>query len=713
VTEEQLDRLRRWSQSLSASGGERAAAGRTIATLVDRVERLRSGEYVVWEPGAVSDARRLARRLSSSDGPPARRSAARAIRMLLDESERLAAEVRPLVGLGARTNGSVNGDGPETPWDRALALTHFFEAETDEEEVDVDLDERPPPAELLERREAASRPRVASARPPGPPEEPSPDEELPDWGKYRRVVLGVGSMAVVVGLAVFGPRLAAPDMSTDGPRTDQIGAADASTLAFSVTTKDPKSVRWSVDGRPVRRGVRAAFSTSRFELRPLEDGEHTVRAEAPGPIPGSDASHEWHLTIDRTPPEIDLAPQSGVASRGKPVTVAGSVDPGVEVEVAGKPVPTDGGRFSTSMPAPTAPTISVLATDPFGNTARKRVPVNLVPRVPPAPVRAVHVTFYAWRNPELRAPILRMAAAGKIDAVELDLKDEAGDVGWDADIPYGRQIGAVKDIYDLPAAVRMLHARGVRVIGRLVCFRDPVLASAAWRARHRAQVIQTPDGQPYAGYGGFTNFANPVVRRYNIDVARAAVAAGVDEILYDYVRRPDGPRSSMVFPGLKKHEDRAIASFLRETRQALPDRVYLGASVFGVAATRPQEVAQNIPLMARELDYVAPMVYPSHWSPDEYAVADPNAQPYEIVRASITDFRNRVRGTGARTVPWLQDFSLGVPYGPDEVRAQIDAAADAGAPEFILWDPNVTYTENALADHEPEPPLPTVTTLGE
>lgn len=66
-------------------------------------------------------------------------------------------------------------------------------------------------------------------------------------------------------------------------------------------------------------------------------------------------------------------------------------------------------------------------------------------------------------------------------------------------------------------------------------------------------------------------------------------------------------------------------------------------------------------------------------------------------RARVGARLRLVRGTGARIVPWLQDFTLGVDYGPDEVRAQIDAAAKAGAPEFILWHPLVTHTADALA----------------
>src|SRR4029078_746831 len=129
----------------------------------------------------------------------------------------------------------------------------------------------------------------------------------------------------------------------------------------------------------------------------------------------------------------------------------------------------------------------------------------------------------------------------------------------------------------------------------------------------------------------------------------AAAKTGVDDILYDYVRRPDGPLSTMAFPGLRGAPEGSIASFLAEPRAALtPYKTYLGASVFGVAATRPEEVAQDIPMMASHLDYVAPMVYPSHWGPGEYGVADPNAQPYDIVQRSLGYFQRDRPGSRPR-----------------------------------------------------------------
>jgi peptidoglycan/xylan/chitin deacetylase (PgdA/CDA1 family) len=66
------------------------------------------------------------------------------------------------------------------------------------------------------------------------------------------------------------------------------------------------------------------------------------------------------------------------------------------------------------------------------------------------------------------------------------------------------------------------------------------------------------------------------------------------------------------------------------------------------------------------------------------------------VRASTKDFVRQVRGSGARIVNWLQDFSYGRDYSAKEVRAQIDASRDAGVDDFILWDAAVEYTPDAL-----------------
>jgi hypothetical protein len=517
--------------------------------------------------------------------------------------------------------------------------------------------------------------------------------------------LVVGAAAVVACLAAGGVMAArvvsTPSLKVTGPSNGTlVGPNQNGRIAFTAAGGATllRRERWRLDGRDVTRFVQRQGARAVFRPGSLNEGGHEVSVTAGGGFLGASASTHLDFTVDLSPPLLDVpGPLHTLAWR--PLSVSGRTDPGSRVSVAGRvAVVDDNGRFVVTLPAPQPRVVRVVATDPAGNSTQEDQQITVTPRRPPAPIRGVHVSADAWHDRALRQGVLDLIAAHRINTVELDLKDEGGIAGWNPPVALARKIGAAQPIYDLPATVRRLHSMGIHVIGRIVCFRDPILAAASWRSGHRGRVVQTRSGAEYAGYGGFTNFANPAVRAYNIGIAVAAARAGVDDILYDYVRRPDGPRSSMEFPGLHGSASAAIVDFLRETRLALrPYRTLLGASVFGVAATRPGEVAQDVPEMARQVDYISPLAYPSHWSRGEYNVADPNAEPFAIVERSLFDFAGDVRGTPARLVPWLQDFSLGgVVYGPRQVRAQITAARRIGVDEFLLWDPGVTYTAAAL-----------------
>ena len=47
-------------------------------------------------------------------------------------------------------------------------------------------------------------------------------------------------------------------------------------------------------------------------------------------------------------------------------------------------------------------------------------------------------------------------------------------------------------------------------------------------------------------------------------------------------------------------------------------------------------------------------------------------------------------------MPWVQDWTFSVPYGIDQVRAQIDAARISGAKGYMLWNAEGLYTNGAL-----------------
>ncbi|MGQ0467675.1 MAG: putative glycoside hydrolase [Sporichthyaceae bacterium] len=353
----------------------------------------------------------------------------------------------------------------------------------------------------------------------------------------------------------------------------------------------------------------------------------------------------------------------------------------------------------------TAPTAEATATPTAGAAENPGVTPGQYPAM-----RAVHMTGISWLTPSLKDPVIQALKDKRIDAIQLDIKDEEGVVSFDSNTEPANLSGAdkVNTTYDAAAAVKEIHDLGGTVIGRIVAFRDPQVGSWAAQNGKMDWVIQDKSGNPYKtgsyGKGAFTNFANPEIRKYNIDLALEAARAGFDSIMYDYIRRPEahaasGGLAAQVFPGIGSTDPQdAIVSFLAEAQpQIHAAGAQVGAAVFGVSAFTPISVGQNIPKMAKHLDYINPMVYPSHWGPGEYSVASPNSMPYEIVNRSMLDFNRQVLGTNCVIIPWLQAFPwAGVSYGEANIRKQIQATKDTGVNSWILWNASVKYTWSAL-----------------
>jgi hypothetical protein len=513
-------------------------------------------------------------------------------------------------------------------------------------------------------------------------------------------VVAAGAL-VFGGVCGYALRDAGLQLATTGPAADaHLGAAATENLRFRITADLPSlmdTATLEYDGTDVLDQAHIAHGTLTYRPSDLSDGTHRLAFSIDQPFGPGRAHRDWTFTVDRIRPRIEITGPTRPAVRGAPVTLTGRVSEASTVTVDDAPVDVaSDGTFSVDFPAPPPGAISVRAVDLAGNSRGVRTSIPVAPRAPLVPTRAVHMTAISWAVPSLRDPVLRMLRSGRINTIELDLKDESGIVGWDSKLPFANQIGAVDPSYKIAEAVKQIHDLGGRVVGRIVAFRDPVLAKYAWDHGHHEQVIQAPGGGPYlgSGYGGFTNFADPAVRRYNIDLAVEATKAGVDDILYDYIRRPDGPLSTMVFPGLRGGAQRSIVSFLGDARTALdPSGAFLGASVFGIAAYHPDEVAQDVARIARNVDYVAPLLYPSGWGPDSFGIPNPAQEPAKVTKKSLDRFQLLMQGSGARLVPWLQDFSLnGVTYGPPQVRAQQIAARADGVNEWIFWNPNVVYS---------------------
>ncbi|MDX1493725.1 MAG: putative glycoside hydrolase, partial [Longimicrobiales bacterium] len=126
------------------------------------------------------------------------------------------------------------------------------------------------------------------------------------------------------------------------------------------------------------------------------------------------------------------------------------------------------------------------------------------------------------------------------------------------------------------------------------------------------------------------------------------------------------------------------------------------ADVFGRVITTYDDsgIGQDWNQLVQVTDVLLPMVYPSLYWPGSLGVEDPDGDPYAIVRAALDTAvarMGRTQGAVATLRPWIQAFTLnGIPYGAEEMRAQIQAVEDAGLEEWLFWNPDAVYPEKAF-----------------
>lgn len=172
----------------------------------------------------------------------------------------------------------------------------------------------------------------------------------------------------------------------------------------------------------------------------------------------------------------------------------------------------------------------------------------------------------------------------------------------------------------------------------------------------------------------------------------------------DYIRFPsDGPldRAEYGVPHNDQTRPGAVRDFLTRAHTALqPTSAYLSADVFGLTVwdTGDGGIGQHLEDVIDAVDFVCPMVYPSHFSAGSMGFDIPNDHPYEVILQSMQQGAKRVPHDVAKLRPWLQDFTLGdgIAYGDTEVQKQIQASDDAGTSGWMLWNAANVYHTGAL-----------------
>jgi len=325
----------------------------------------------------------------------------------------------------------------------------------------------------------------------------------------------------------------------------------------------------------------------------------------------------------------------------------------------------------------------------------------------PDSLRGIYLNAWAAGSTRRMDALIDLARRTEINAFVIDIKDATGFVSHRSEIPAIEEIGADGEIRirDLPGLLRRLEAEGIYPIARIVIVKDPLLIAA----RPELAVQDTAGGVWVDSKEIiWLNLYNRGVWEYHVDLAREVAAMGFPEVQWDYVRFPDAPASDLgraLFPGdsigPRTEAVRGFLSYARDELAAVDLDIRTTADVFGVTTSvrRDVGIGQVWETFIDRVDAALPMVYPSHYWQGSFGFDVPNAHPYEIVFEAVEYALRRSAevDSAGTTIPWLQDFTLGPPrYEAPEVRAQIEATYDAGAADWILWNPGSSYTEGAL-----------------
>lgn len=296
----------------------------------------------------------------------------------------------------------------------------------------------------------------------------------------------------------------------------------------------------------------------------------------------------------------------------------------------------------------------------------------------------------------------------ELNAMVIDIKNDEGYVTCDMDAALVQEIGSVKRyIRDVPALVQKCKEKDIYLIARIVAFRDPLLAEAKpeWS-------LHNADGTVFRDKSGLA-WVNPYEKEvwdYLAEVAEGAIDLGFDEVQFDYIRfsTDSGMKNVDFGPAAEGREKtEVIAEFAAYAAQRIHEKgAAVSADVYGIvidSAVDQQIVGQDYLALAEHLDYLSPMVYPSHYGPYNYNIPIPDAQPYDTVLAAMQSSKKVLAGVLVPE-PEAEEEAEGTVSGNEAVESaalESMASGNEAAESTASKNPvaGSTVSDNAVPDN--------------
>jgi hypothetical protein len=329
-------------------------------------------------------------------------------------------------------------------------------------------------------------------------------------------------------------------------------------------------------------------------------------------------------------------------------------------------------------------------------------------------VRAVYLSGDSAGITKTIDHIIELSKTTNLNAVVIDVK-ESGKVNYDSSVEAVKSINAIDKKYNPEEVIKKLHENNIYVIGRVVCFRDNYLGE-----KRPDLAVKRVNGQVFKDESGFRwiEAFSEEAQQYNIDIAKEAADKGFDEIQFDYVRFPDATSKQVNYGQIPPKAD-VISQFLKKAADELHKKeIPVSADVFAIICESQldgESIGQIIERVGMDIDYVSPMIYPSHFANASHGVMGngvgqqingikftaPDLEPYKVVYNTMLRTMSKISAVPAykaKIRPYLQAFTASYlqagykqKYGPAQVKEQIKAANDGGSNGWILWDPANIY----------------------
>ncbi|MGL4977440.1 MAG: putative glycoside hydrolase [Cetobacterium sp.] len=337
---------------------------------------------------------------------------------------------------------------------------------------------------------------------------------------------------------------------------------------------------------------------------------------------------------------------------------------------------------------------------------KKSYPMNNFVNNPRVDVKGVYLNIYSIGSTKKMERLIELAKTTEINAFVIDVKDDNGVLSFDMEAPkkFGVQVTKNYPIKNISEFMKKMKENNIYTIARIVSFKDPTYA----KSNSDKVIISRDTGKPYTNSDGII-WVSPHDRNlweYNLSVAEEAAKAGFNEIQFDYVRFPasnGGKLDAKLNYRNTKNESKpeTIQKYLKYARERINNLgVYTSADVYGQVGTFSDDMGlgQHWETVSQVVDYISPMMYPSHYGNGAYGIPVPDAQPYKTIYNSVRDSVNRSENiTSPATMrPWIQAFTAKwvkgyIPYNEKEIREQIKAMNDLGVREYLLWSPSNNY----------------------